>query len=232
MNWKPVALLPILTLWACAEGGTRGSGISTTVAGNVAVIQTTALPRRARSGSLGFLAELREFFRIETVARARTAIEGIHVAIEGTDVQGQTDANGSFSLQGDFHGHVNVVFQPPDDGGPARLAIDVPAAGTLTLHNVRLDTARGEAVPETQDVDFEGIITDIDCQGFTLTLVSAQDNPPDTDQYVLRLDTSSLLDAEGNPLSCGDLRGGDQATVRGTVNPDGTFGHATVEVDT
>ena len=232
MNWRSVALLPILALWACAEGGTRGSGISTIVAGNVASVQTAAVPRPSRIESPGLLAELRDFFHVEKAARARTEIEGIHVAIEGTDVQGQTDANGSFLLQGDFEGHVSVVFQPPEDGGPARLAIDVPAAGTLTLHNVRLDIGRGEAVAETQDVDFDGIITDIDCQGLTLTLVSAEDNPPDTDQYVLRLDTSSLRDAEGNTLTCGDLRGGDRAKVRGMVNPDGTFGNATVEVET
>jgi hypothetical protein len=46
MTWRPAALLPlILGLWACAEGGTRGSGIATSVVGNVVSVQTPAVAR-------------------------------------------------------------------------------------------------------------------------------------------------------------------------------------------
>jgi hypothetical protein len=205
MRWKLVKLLPILALWACAEGGSRGSGISTTVEGNVV--------------------------DAPFVGSTQTAIEGIRVTVEGTSAQGQTDANGDFNVRGTFDGQVSLVFQLPGDGGLARIAINVPAAGTLTLNNVRLDTERGVAIPATQDVAFEGIIAQTNCQAQILILVSVHDTPEDPDQYMLRLDTSSLQDSQGHPLTCEDLRGGESAFVQGTVNPDGTFGHATVEVD-
>jgi hypothetical protein len=233
MNWKPAAMLPlILALAACAsEGGSRGSGISTAVTGNVDMVQTAAWPHRRRAANPGALATLRELVAVEKIARARTVLEGITVAVEETNVHGQTDASGHFALQGNFEGHVNLLFQLPDAGGNARLAINVPAGGTLILNNVHVDTAAGEAVAETQGVDFDGIIVAIDCDGLTLTLVSVQRSPGDTDQYTVRLDTSSLQDMHGNTLECVDLRNGEQAALQGRVNPDdGTFGDAVIQV--
>jgi hypothetical protein len=233
MNWKPAAMLPlILAIAACAsEGGSRGSGISTSVTGNVNMVQAAASPLRDTVASPGALAAVRDLMSVERRARARTVLEGIAVAVEGTAIRGQTDANGQFALQGNFDGRLSLLFQLPDAGGSARLAINVPAGGTLTLHNVRLDTAAQEAVAETQGVDFDGIIITIDCNGLSLTMVSAARPPGDTDQYTVRLDTSSLQDTHGNSLECADLRSGEQASVQGRVNPDdGSFGDAVVEV--
>ena len=134
-----------------------------------------------------------------------------------------------FSLRGDFDGDVSVVFQLPDDGGAARIALNVPAAGTVTLNNVRIDAQTGTATAETQDVAFEGIIAETNCPAFTLMMISTRDHKGDVDQYTLRTDTSSFQDANGTPLTCADLRGGERATVDGMVNQeDGTFGHALV----
>ena len=38
------------------------------------------------------------------------------------------------------------------------------------------------------------------------------------------------VNAQGDTLTCVDLRAGDQAMVQGSVNPDGTFGDAAVVV--
>jgi hypothetical protein len=233
MNWRPAALLPlILTLWACAEGGSRGSGISTSVLGNVESVQTAACPRAPGAGPSGLLAELRAFIhvRFESIAHAGTGIEGIRVAVEGTGARGETDTDGNFSVHGDFEGTIRLVFQLPDGGGEAQIALNVPAGGRLTLNNVAVDAQRGEAVAETQDVDFDGTVTGVDCQGLTLTLVSTHHGPDDVDPYTLRLDTSSVRNAQGDIVACADIRVGEQAMVQGVVNPDGTFGHATVDL--
>ena len=74
MTWKPAALLSLLALLcACAEGGTRGSGISTFVLGNVV---SSPVVTGLEPDDLG----------------------GIRVVVEGTGVAVRTAADGSFSL--------------------------------------------------------------------------------------------------------------------------------------
>lgn len=224
MNWRVAALLPLtVTLWACAEGGSRGSGISTEVLGNVESVQTAAAASSA----------LRTVQRAGhgDDARVTAGIEGIDVTIAGTGIWSRTDPSGNFSLRGDFEGMITLVFQLPQGGGQAQIALNVPAGGQLTLDNVTVDAPRGAAVVETQAVAFEGIITGIDCQSLILTLVSSHHGAEDVDQYALRLDTSSVLDAQGEPVACTDLSAGQQARVQGFVNPDGTFGDATVDLE-
>jgi hypothetical protein len=205
MNWRLAALLPLIaTLSACAEGGSRGSGIFTEVRGNVESVQPVA---------------------------AATGIAGIRVGVEGTGISGETDTSGDFSLRGGFEGMIHLVFQLPDAGGQAQIALNVPAGGQLTLNNVTVDAQQGAAVAETQAVDFDGIITGIDCQRLILTLVSTHQGPDDVDDYTLRLDTSVVRNAQGDPVACADIRNGEQAIVQGFVNPDGSFGDATVVLD-
>lgn len=232
MKCRLAALLPlILTVTACAtDGGSRGSGIFTIVQGNVAGVRTAAAnPQRA---SHGIVADVRAALRIATMAHAQTMVEGIRVAVEGTAIQDQTDAAGRFTVQGDFEGRLNLVFQlAGDEGGTARIAINVPAGGTLTLNNVYLDTENEEANAETQDVDFTGTITGAYCTTLTMTMESIQKSSTDQDQYVVRLDTSTVQDAQGNTLSCADLNSGQRAALQGHVNPDGTFGNAEIQVE-
>ena len=234
MSRKPAALLAvILALGGCAEGGSRGSGISTAVLGNVVRVQTAAWPDPSSGEVPRMVAQLRAFFasQVESVERARADLEGITVAVEGAGIHGETDANGDFSVAGNFEGMISLVFELPNGGGQARIALNVPAAGTLTLNNVVIDTEAEQALAETQDVDFDAIITGIDCQALILTLVSSQEVSGDDDNYTLRLDTSSVRDSSGTPVPCGNLRSGDRASVRGLVEPDGTFGHATVVLE-
>jgi hypothetical protein len=233
MTWRPAALLPlILTIWACADGGSRGSGISAEVLGNVESVQTAAAFRAPEVGATGPLAELGALFPLpfEHIARAGTGVEGIRVTVEGTNARGETDANGNFSLQGNFESDIRLVFQLPDGGGNAQIAVNVPAGGQLTLNNVAIDTQQGDATAETQEVDFNGTITEVDCARLTLALVSTHHSPEDLDMYTVRLDTSSVRNAQGDTVACADIAVGEQATVQGVVNPDGSFGHATVDL--
>ena len=54
----------------------------------------------------------------------------------------------------------------------------------------------------------------------------------DADHYVVHLSDSTLRQSDGQPLTCADLRTGEQAEVRGFVNEDGSFGRAEVIVQT
>jgi hypothetical protein len=207
MTWKRAALLPMLVaLWACAEGGGRGSGISTDVLGNVATVQP--------AGSVSSASDL----------------SGIAVSVTGTTAAAKTDDDGTFSLHGPFDGMVTIVFALPDDRGEARLDVNVPAGGTLTLNNVELDAQRGEAVAETADVDFTGAVETANCAVGTLIMTSSPTTRDDTDRYLVDLSTSSLQNAHGDPIPCSALQAGQRASVQGMVNRDGSFGEATIVV--
>ena len=226
---KPMAALLLvfaMACWSCAnDGGSRGSGIST-AQGNVDSVQTASLGNplpRTR------LARLARWLRIEPAASADTGLEGIVVTVEGTSATATTDANGFFSIDGRFESDVSILFQRAEDRLTARIAVSIPAGGRLTLNDVHIDNRSGQATPVSQGVDFDGSITQSDCAGETLTLVSSQRAPTDTDAYTVRLGTSSLRDRNGNSIVCQDLRIGGSVHVTGSVNADGTFGQAVVQ---
>jgi hypothetical protein len=232
MEWKRALLLPCILMLGCSscamDGGSRGSGISTTQ-GNVDSVEMAAMLTPHRGSAETLLAALRRSLWMESVASARTEFEGIVVTVEGTSATGETDANGVFSIRGDFEGQLSLLFQRADDGLSARIAVNIPAGGTLTLNNVRIDNPSGQAMAESQAVDFEGLITQIDCSGDTLTMVSTQRSPTDTDTYTVRPNTSSLEDARGDPIDCQSLQDGQQVHVTGSVNEDGTIGGGVVQ---
>lgn len=198
-----LSLVLLLACSGCAEGGSRGSGISTSIFGNIASVQG--------AGASGSLASIR-------------------VKVEGTGIHGVTNASGAFNMHGSFEGMTTVLFTLPGNGGSARLFSNVPANGRLTLSDVTVDTDSGEASAVNQGIQFEATIVSVDCTALVATVVSQSDAPEDPDQYVLRLDTSSVVDPQGQPVPCRALVGGDTASVDGSVNPDGSFGDATVVV--
>jgi hypothetical protein len=231
MNRVSATLLALFcALGGCAEGGSRGSGISTAVEGNVASVQSAALRFPPRAGARERVIALREALAVRSVARAATGLEGIEVTLEGTGFEAETDVDGRFVLRGNFEGDATLVFQRAADGLMARLAINVPAAGTLTLTDIHIDVARAEAAAETQSAQFEGLITELNCGDLTIIMRAVEQNPADLDRYTVRLDTSMLHDARGNALTCGDLRIGQRALVQAEVNADGSFGNGMVEV--
>jgi len=220
-------LFAVAVALAACDGGARGSGV-TTAQGNMASVDT-ALGGGAPART-SVAARLRAALALETVAHAQTDLAGIHVSVEGTTIEDDTDERGAFTLRGKFEGFVAIRFQRTAASPAATITLNAPAGGTLTLNDVQLDERSGDATAREVDVEFEGLVADTDCAGAALRLVSRHRGPTDTDVYTVRLDTSSLHDRNRMPVSCADLREGDPVTIRGTVNPDETFGHADVTV--
>lgn len=220
MKWKAVALLPVLVALCACEGGTRGSGISAFLLGNVQSVQPAGDAQGSSARPSGLVG-----------APTGSALAGIRVAIEGTRIGARTDANGNFSMHGNFEGMITVIFEPPSGGGQAAIALNVPAGGTLTLNDVTVDTSTGAAVPDSQQVEFDSEISSIDCATQTVALVSQHHAADDTDVYLLRLDTSTVYNQDGAVVHCDALRVGEWAFVQGLVNPDGSFGYATVDLE-
>jgi hypothetical protein len=162
------------------------------------------------------------------VADADSGVGGIVVEIEGTPFQTRTDPNGLFSVGGDYAGPVRVLFERSEDGLRGRIAVNVPAGGTLTLNDVEIDTPREQATARRQDVGFDGLVESTDCSRSVAVFVS-RFRPDDGNRYTVRLGESALRDSRGNRLSCSDLRGGDRVLVQGIVNDDGTIGAVDAE---
>jgi hypothetical protein len=202
-RWVWLGLTAALVVGACgADGGSRGTGISALVAGNVTAVQN-----------------------------ANPSIAGITVTLAPGGGSATTSSSGTFNLRGPFYGRITVNFTRPSDAVSANTSVNLPAGGTLTLNNIQIDNAQGTATAESEDVSFNSKIVAVDCPGQTLTLLSNPNPPDDTDTYTLRLDTSTVRDQEGNTLSCNQLSTGESAQVQGMVNPDGTFGQALVTIE-
>lgn len=201
----PLTLL-VLVAWSCGalDGGARGTGITATAQGTVQTVQ----------GSSG----------------QGNTVEGIRTSIMGHAAKSVTNSDGVFQVQGQFSGHLTVLFSRKSDGLRATLPIYLPSAGILTLNGVSIDTASGVATPESANVDFLGAITKADCAGQTLTMLAAKRPQGDTDEYTVDLSNSSIVDSQGNPVSCSALQDGQTCHVQGSVESNGYFGNATIVV--
>jgi hypothetical protein len=200
MSWNRailIPLLPLLALLGACEGGIRGSGISTSLIGNVVSVDGSA------------------------------SVAGVRVQVAGKSAR--TDAAGGFSVVGPFDGMLTVRFTV-SGSGTAQLPINVPAAGLLTLNNVHVDTASGTATPESQDVDFDGVVVSTDCAAATMVMDSAVQPPGDVDHYTVDLATSTIQNAHGQAIPCEAVADGASATLSGHVEPNGDFGRAVIVV--
>ncbi len=213
---------------AACDGGSSGTGISTSALGNVASVNTASRPAPDRARPT-MIARLLGGLGFEREAFARAPLEGIRVTIEGTTLSTQTDAEGRFALRGNFAGPIPMAFEPPD-GGRSSLAIVVPRGGELTLTDVRLDGRTGTATADGQHVRFGGLVNSTDCPQNSATMVS-RETPGDGNRYTVLLSSATVRDSSGQPLACSNLFAGQSADVDGEVGHDGEVEAHSVEVE-
>jgi len=199
--------------------------VLSTIQGNVARLNLAARPSHRST----WLASLIRLLPRASSAHAAPGLDGILVRVEGFDSAVETDSNGSFVLRGGFSGTSIVRFEREDDGLDARLTVDVPKGGVLSLRDVDLDGPSGAATSDIQDLSFDGIIADKECLRRQLFVTSRF--APNGQRFVVELDGSTITDASGNPVQCIDLREGDDVHVDGVVRPNGAIGESTLSVD-
>jgi uncharacterized membrane protein YgcG len=236
MNPKSRGLVLAIVLAAGAvacDGGSSGTGVTTgitTAQGNVAGATSARRVAPTSRQPMTMLARIFGMLRLESEARARPPLEGIRVTIEGTSIGTQTDAEGLFSLRGDFAGPVGMLFELPEGGSSARLVITVPRGGQVTVTNVEVDTRSGQATADTQRVRFDGLVDGTNCSQQAATVVS-RETPNDGNTYSVDLASASVRDSAGNPIGCANLTMGDPVGVDGEVASDGEVDANVVEVD-
>jgi hypothetical protein len=107
-----IALACALTLFACADGGVGGTGISS-VQGNV----------------------------MEVAPEDGSALGGIVVREPTTGQEDTTTESGQFRLVGRFPVEMTLLFFPPSAQEPAAVGLTVPHGSEVTLENVRVADA-------------------------------------------------------------------------------------------
>jgi hypothetical protein len=205
-RFRRLTILGLIFVYSCGaiDGGSRGTGITSTLQGIVASVQTESNPE--------------------------SSVEGLSVVVQHHSAHAITNSGGAFVLQGSFDGHVTAVFRRSTDKVRARFPIYLPSGGTMTLNGVHIDNASATATVDSATIDFVGQIIQIDCAGQTLTMLPTKRPPGDTDTYTVLLSTSSLVDSLGNPVACSQLSNGQSAHIQGTVNSDNTFGDAVIVI--
>ena len=188
------ALLLLAIVAGCSsEGGVTGTGISSSVSGNVVDVghEASALPFPIRI----------------TVDQA-------------PEVTTVTAADGTFALSGRFSGAVTLAFARADDGTPiGPLALEIPAGSVTVLENIAIDTAApppDRVQPRAvRQLDVGGRLDMAECSGDGGTiLVSDGAVPPRQFLVTLTADTQ-IVSRAGAPLDCAALRPGRRVRVEG-----------------
>src|SRR5262249_19975966 len=150
---RAVVILVALMLFSCGafDGGSRGTGITSTAKGNVA-----------------------------SVDGADNNLDGIRVAVEGKNDHATTHSGGNYRIHGVLEGQLTLRFTRDSDSTNATASINLPARGTLVMNNVSIDNQSGKATPESMDVDFQGTVTKVDCPNQKLTTIATYHSPSDT----------------------------------------------------
>ena len=211
-RWRSIVATLLLVCAGCADGGQRGTGISS-FEGNVVAVDHGSAQASTRGAAQGVSSD---------------TVSGIIVTIEGTDLQTETDAQGSFSLHGAFGGDTALRFARAGDGLDIRYSVNAPAGGTTTLRDVTLQASSGRAVPTAVYVAFEGRVVGLDCAMSRLVCASVAEPADADDTYVVDLTDSTAHDSAGHALGCDAFAAGDTMHIAGAYTRDGTIGQADI----
>lgn len=177
-----------------AEGGVTGTGVTSTVSGNVVLVtqpQDAALP-----------------FVIRVT---------VEQAPEATAI---TDAEGTFTLSGRFSGAITLAFSKAADGaaiGP--LTLEIPAGSVTVLENIAIDTAaprESRVQPAAvRQLDVVGHVDLVECGRDGGTMLVTDNAAPPRQFMVALTPATEILARDGTPLTCAGLSADRRVRVEG-----------------
>lgn len=195
MRIRLLSLLFCVVLAACAaDGGPVGSGISSSISGNVVFIDSSTNAATARANAA-------------VLAPVQVSID------EFPDISATTDADGAFELDGDFSGQITLRFTTAQVN--AAQPLDVPAGSTTVLSDIVLH-AQTVRFGGARQLGFFGHVALTDC---TDDIVLVNDRRPTADQFLIHLvpQQTVISDAHGQALQCADLHPGDPVGIDGVI---------------
>jgi len=192
----------LLAAWlaGCAsEGGVVGSGITSSISGNIATVEVRQALVAGAAALLPFpiRVALEEFPGLEATA---------------------DPADGRFAIRGEFAGAVTVRFSGPR-GLLGRLAVDVPAGSEIELADIEIHGQGAESpirLREMRQRRFFGRAFIVDCTAGRLVIDDDLNHP-----FPVRLSpaTEIRLGSGGAAGSCGQhMRSGVTVLIEGIVH--------------
>lgn len=186
-----------------SDGGPVGTGIAASVVGNVVTVEDP-------DGTFGTTED------IASVAAAPeddplaglTSVDGIDVSIvELPDVATTTDAEGNFSLDGDFDGALTLRFRTPDI--EVDQLVEVPSGGIVVLSDIELN--RDGVIAEAgQQLGLVGRVRSTDCAGSFLQVEDRRDRRFD----IMLVDETRFIRGDAT-ISCDEIRNRDDVSIEG-----------------
>ncbi|MGD9762722.1 MAG: hypothetical protein AB7V27_03295 [Candidatus Binatia bacterium] len=200
MRGARLVLLCCAALASClsSEGGVTGTGVSSSVSGNIRLVNAAAE-------------------RAELPFPIRVSIEGM------PDLTAVTDDEGSFALRGGFSGAIVLTFADASRGASlGGLPLEVPAGSEVILENIEIDPG----VPPSERVrpaavrqlDVFGRLDMVECEGAGAGTVLISDDSAPPHQFLIVLSGETEIAArDGDPLVCDDLEPGMAVRVEGLL---------------
>jgi hypothetical protein len=185
--WIGFSLVALLA-GCSSEGGVVGTGISSSVSGNIATVDVSASA---------------------TVSAAAPAAIPFPIRVslaEAPDVSDTADSDGNFILEGDFAGPLTLLFSGPH-GVIGRLGVDVPAGADIVLEDIAIRSQQNGGVQagKIRQHNFYGRILSVDCAQSTLEI---GDDLSRLFRVQLGPSTAIINGPDGAALACTDLRPG------------------------
>ncbi|MBY0279128.1 hypothetical protein K2Z84_27660 [Candidatus Binatia bacterium] len=200
---RVVSLALLACLAGCAgggissDGGPIGTGITASVAGNVVAVVASSDATQATALDL----------------------PAVTVSIDEVGVETSTDAEGNFSLDGDFAGALTVRFRSGDVEGTQQ--VDVPTGALVVLADVVVAAGQVDAEAGRQ-VGFLARVLRTDCAASELVV---EDDRKEPRQFLVRLvDDTRFVRRDGSDASCGDVAQRAQIAIDGVFAPDSGTG--------
>jgi len=204
---RPRALFGLM-LAAClascgsADGGPAGTGITSTVVGNVVAVESSA-----SGGAASSAADL-----------AAGGVGGVAVSVEeAPSVVAGTDQDGNFQLAGDFSGAVHLRFRT--DAFTVEQPLVVPAGSIVALADIEL-SAGGVDVQATHELDFVATLTHIDCDSGAIEARGLGSGAVVFD--ILLVAETEITKSDGQAGSCSDLAVGSRVAIDGSLDTSET----------
>ena len=204
--WARIFAIGLLAVAGCGgggglaalDGGPVGTGISASLSGNVASVSTTAQGSTAAEGAV-----------------AASVLSQIRVTIdEVPGIEGLTDAEGNFELEGDFPVTLTLHFHTGAFDVTEQFA--VPAGSTIVLEDVQLAPHMVQ-MRVLRQLGFSGVVAHANC---TAGLLLVDDHRTTANEFRVQLSSSTaIIDGDGDVLGCAGIPIGEQVVVRGTMQP-------------
>lgn len=187
-----LAAFAALLVGCSADGGPVGSGISSSIGGNIVGVDQNVSTTDSGGGA--------------TLPAVTVSIDQ-HPGISTT-----TDSDGTFELDGDFSGQITLRFRTGQI--VATQALDIPAGSTTVLQDITVRPQRID-LGGARQLGFFGHIRLVDCTDGTLLV---DDRRSIANQFLVHLLPQTVIStADGQPLQCSDLHDGDPIGIQGLI---------------